>query len=602
MKVRDVINKNNINKIICIIFAILSVGGIAYYLTIGFELNTINNIIYGPLFFLYYQLYKRLNHNKRAIIFSIILSIITAVIMIFGAQLERCNDIFWTIVTFAKIFMLIIALIPIYVKIIELCEKISRSKVCPKIKMKNSTFFLTFGILFIFGLMGFLALYPGVYGYDAGYEIMQIQYDDVTITTHFSVLYSYLLYGFVNLGNTLFHSYTIGFAIYSFVQMCIMTYIVTKVCIFCYRITENKKILITSTLFFCVFPLHIIMMVSAAQDTLFCGFIALILIEIYNMSMDTENFWKKIRNPIKFVALELLLCLFRNNGLYIMLVPAVLTVFFVKKYKFRSIALYVIAIALFLIYKGPILNKMNVVETDTLREMSSVPCQQIARSYIYKNEVYTEEEEAILDNIFAYRQGEIFEYYTVNQSISDSIKGTLNEKYVKENRNEVIKLYVNNLIDDPENYVEGFLFNSLGFWYPDKVYPDSRIYHPYIEFEMLEAKKWNERYIEIERHSLFPIYNKVMKFIVEYNYCNKIPVISLLFTCGTYFLLLVFSVLYSIYIKKIRLLYPLSLLLGYYFTLLLSPVCIFRYCYALVLCAPIIISFVLGKNKDIDGK
>lgn len=596
MNIKELINKDRVRMIFDLLFAILSVGGIAYYLAIGNETSEVNNIIYVPIFIIYFRIYKNIRYSKNDVLFSVFLSVFTATILVLGTELDRCSDIFWTSITLSKIIMLIFSLLPIYMYAIKFCDNFSAKS--NKIKeFKRRDFFKLYVILLFFAFLGFLALYPGVYGYDAGYEIMQIQYEDVNITTHFSVVYSYVLYGFVNLGNMCFHSYTIGFAIYSFVQMCIMTFITTKICVFCYKIAGSKKMLVASTLFFCFFPLHIIMMVSSAQDTLFCGLLALLVIEAYNIVCESDVFWSKGSNMIRFVGIMFLMFLLRNNGLYIMLVPMALTVFLVKKYKIKTLALFCISITLFFVYKGPILSRINVVEADTLREMSSIPCQQIARSYVYKNDVYTEEEKTTLNNIFSYRQGELFEYYTINQCISDSVKVTIDEKYVKENITDVVKLYFNNLIEDPENYVEGFLFNSLGFWYPNKVYPDTRMYHPYIEYDMLDAKKWNERYVEIERHSLNPIYNKLLSLVVEKNFFNRVPIISSVFSCGTYFLILFFSVVYIIRVRKLRLVYPLSILIGYYLTLLLSPVCIFRYCYAFVLCAPIMIS-ILIMNKD----
>ena len=77
----------------------------------------------------------------------------------------------------------------------------------------------------------------------------------------------------------------------------------------------------------------------------------------------------------------------------------------------------------------------------------------------------------------------------------------------------------------------------------------------------------------------------------------NIPIISSLFTCGTYFILFLFTAFYVVYKKNLKILYPLSIILGYYLTLLLSPVCIFRYCYALILSAPIMIGFLTKKMK-----
>ena len=599
MKIREIIKNNNTKECIYILCAMFSVVGIAYYISVNSTQNSDKNIIfYIPLLFLYYKLYKKMNYNdSKKYIFSSVLSLIISIIMVFGVQLERFNEVFWIWKTYLAIFMLMFSMIPIIIKLFDLLNDMSTDE-SKEVVINKKNFFKIFGVLLFFGFLGWLALYPGLYGYDAGYEIMQMQYEDVTITTHFSVSYSWFLYIFVNLGNLLFKSYTVGFAMYSFVQMLIMTYITTKICIFAYKISKCKKLLLISILFFCIFPLHIIMMVSAAQDTLFCGILALLIIESYNLVTEPSVYWSKIINPLKYVILILLLCMTRNNGLYIMMIPAFLTVFFIKEYKIRSIAIYIIAILLFFIYKGPIFKSINVVEGDTIREMLSIPCQQIARSYIHNGNIYSENDVEMLNQFFSNRDEELFKYYEINQSISDSVKGTLNDEFLEENKGEFIKFYLEHLIKDPENYVEGFLLNSVGFWYPNKVYPDTRIYHPYIEFEMLDAKKYDDRYIEIERQTKFRWYYEKMQTLVKDNNYLNIPVVSSLFTCGTYFILFLFTIFYLVYRKSFKMLYPLSIILGYYLTLLLSPVCIFRYCYGLVLSAPIMISILTMKNNN----
>lgn len=445
---------------------------------------------------------------------------------------------------------------------------------------------------------GFLALYPGIYGYDAGRQIWQIQYDDVKVTSHFSVIYSYILYAFVQLGDIVFSSYTAGFAIYIFLQMCILTYIATKICFFTYKLLKNKKIFIGTMIFYSIFPLYIIMMLSSAQDTIWGGMLALILMNVYEIIDKKSTFLNNPKKIVFFILENLIMCMFRNNGIYILIISFIAMCFLVKKNKKILIAIYSIVLVLFIIYKGPIFKVLNVTDVDSLQEMASIPCQQIARTYIYNKEIYSEEDLNIIDNIFKDRNGDLFEYYTVYQSISDSIKETIDQEYVKSNKVEVLNLYIKGFWKDPQNYIEGFLLNSLGFWYPNKNYPDTRMYHPYIETKMLEAKKWNERYIEIENQSIFPIYYKYLCFLVEKNGIDKIPVISSIFKCGTYFLLLLFTCMYIIYKKQYRKLYIMSYLIGYYITLLLAPVCIFRYCFAFAVSIPILISILIKCSKE----
>ena len=123
--------------------------------------------------------------------------------------------------------------------------------------------------------------------------------------------------------------------------------------------------------------------------------------------------------------------------------------------------------------------------------MLSIPSQQLARVYNYNIDVFNEEEIEELNK--SYSKLENFKYYTERQSISDLTKGVLNSDYVKNNLNKYIKLWLNIGLKDPKNYVEAFLLNNLGYWYPNKNYKDDRMYHPYIEYEMLDAKKWNEK-------------------------------------------------------------------------------------------------------------
>ena len=587
-----------IRKISNIFLAIMATLGIMYYITTSFNATVINNIICIPVLILYYNLYSKMEKDKKTIIFSGVISIIYAIILIIGAQLELTSDIQWGIKTTIKILLFVFSLFPIFYKLIKYITQKEISIKEVKIKSERKLFWCVYGILLVFGIFGFLALYPGQFGYDAGYQIMQIQYDDVTITTHFSVIYSYILYGFIEIGKNVFNSYDIGLALYAFFQMCIITYVTSKICMFTYKLSKNRYFLLGTLIFFAIFPLHIIMMLSTAQDTIFSGILALIVMESYNLIIKPEEYFNKIKNPIRYIVLTALLCMFRNNGLYAILFAMLFAVIFAKKYRLKTIIMYIIAISMFLIYKGPVFSALNVVDVDSIREMSSIPCQQIARTYTYNKDVFSEADKSLLLKMFSVPEEELFQYYEIRSSISDSVKSTLNEEYTKENLKPILEMYVSTAIKDPENYTEAFLLNSLGFWYPNKNYPDTRIYHPYIESKMLESKLYNERYIEYNRKSLFPLYNKVLELIVTKDGWKRIPIISILFPCGTYFLLLLFTIFLSIYKKEYKILYPLSVILGYYATLLLSPVCIFRYCYGLILCAPILISICLKKNID----
>ena len=152
-------------------------------------------------------------------------------------------------------------------------------------------------------------------------------------------------------------------------------------------------------------------------------------------------------------------------------------------------------------------------------------------------------------------------------------------------------------VKDPENYVEAFLLNSLGFWYPNKNYNDDRMYHPYIEIEMLDAAKWNPRYVQIKRESKFPIYEKILNITIGKNVWKRIPVISTIFTTGTYFIIFIFLFLLTILRRNFKYMLPISIILGLYATLFLSPVAVFRYCFPIIMASPLMINLILYQKK-----
>lgn len=121
------------------------------------------------------------------------------------------------------------------------------------------------------------------------------------------------------------------------------------------------------------------------------------------------------------------------------------------------------------------------------------------------------------------------------------------------------------------------------------------MYHPYIEYSMLDAKAYNEKYIEIKRQSLAPTINEWLEGYFSNAEYSKTPLLGTMLNCGTWFFAYVFVAFYSVYRKKWNAVLPLALLAGLYITFLLSPVCLFRYAFPFVSCAPIMLAIVLSR-------
>ena len=575
---------SNLKNIIPFVLSFISTLGINGLITITSEQVTNNSFVYFIFFALFLFTFSKIKILKKGYtVFSIIFSVFLSLVLIIGSQLEFYSEIIWSFATLIKIIALSVSIFPLNYLLLKYVDKFKK------------IFVITFLIILFFNFLVFLALYPGEYGYDAGFQIMEILEKDVQITSHFSLLFSFILAKVVNLGKVLFGSYQVGFGIYCFLQMTFLSYVATKITVFCVKRIPNKIIYFINVLFFSFFPLYTLMSISAAQDSVFAGLFCLIILNVIEL-IENKDYWKNKLKPISLGILIFLLCLIRNNGFYCILISIPFIFLSCKNKKVVVLLIFIIPLFAYKIYSGPVFNILGVTKTDTFREMLSIPSQQFARVYNYNLKVFSKEELKQLKKF--YPQIDDFKYYTYRQSIADPTKSVLNNKYVKSNLKDYISLWTSNGVKDPENYVEAFLLNSLGFWYPNKNYNDDRMYHPYIEIEMMDAAKWNPRYVQIKRESKFPIYEKILNITIGKNAWKRIPVISTIFTTGTYFIIFIFLFLLTILRRNFKYMLPISIILGLYATLFLSPVALFRYCFPIIMVSPLMINLILYQKKN----
>ncbi len=584
-------------NILTFLYSFVSVLGVAFLLSLNTNENIIfaNNFIFFILFIFYFIFIKKLKIklNKRIIIFSTILSLILSLILSIGTILEL-NTISPSMVKFIVINIgLTLFFIPLCATLLNLNLKINNT-ISSNEKNNKKVYFLVFIIIWFFGFLGWLALYPGGYDYDAPVQIRQFMNPDYSVTTHFSVLFSYIEYIIVSLGYKIFGNYQAAIGLFTIMQMTIVSMITTFICVFISKNIKNKIIFYLSIAFYCLYPFHILLQVSCVQDTLFSCSIAIFIISLYKLSTEKEFFNKKI-NIIIFIISGILSCLFRNNGIYIIIITMILILLIKLIFKIniptlKTFISFLVIITLYYIYSLVFLPLMGVISTDTITEMSSIPSQQLIRVYNENINAFDDDE---LEKLYEFYPDCDFSIYNINELISDQQKACLNEEYTKENLLEYIDLYISIGLKDPVNYIKAFLLNTYGFWYPNKSYPDYRMYHPYIEYEVSTPTIYEENLIEVARESKLPIYEKLLNFILNENNWQRIPVLSSLCSMGTYFVLILFTFFLVIFKKKYNLLIPISIYVGIYVTLFLSPVALYRYCYSVALSLPILAMIII---------
>lgn len=580
-----------------VLLALIATFGVVFILQIGTSRIVASSVVMVVVFALILVVNRRLEKLTRGErILQYCLSLLLAVIAIIGAQLDVEGHIFWSFASLIKIacaFCTFLTFFHVLISAIKRCNLHNW-----QVKNSRKLFWITFAVIAGADLLVLLASFPGVYHYDAGYQMSQFLSETAQLTTHYSLLYSGILSGFVQFGISVFHSAEIGFAIYAFLQMIFMSFVATKVTIFTAKKTKNSYLYLFAVAFFAFFPFFTVAIVSSMQDVFFAGIFALIFLNLIELVED-KDYWQRIYKPITLAVLILLLCLFRNNGIYCMICVIPFALIFCKNRRLLTVACIITPLVVYEIIVGPIYQAMGVIEYDTYREMASVPTQQLARVYNYNNSVLTEEDK---EELFTYYSKEIgFDDYM--PSISDPVKWAVNNDVVKNDLVGFLKLWARIGLKDPENYIEGFLMNTLGFWFPGKNYPDmARMYHIPLNYDMLDAKAYNPDYVAINRTSLLPLYDKFLQKFVSGHVWQNIPVVSNLVSGGSYFLLFICTCGVLILRKKWKLFVPFSLVAGLYITLFLSPVALFRYYLPVVVIMPTLVGIILNELRGSNSK
>jgi hypothetical protein len=536
--------------------------------------------------------------STRMWVFAACLSTVIASLLIAGMQLQSQSMILWQASTVCYIFF---NLIPIMTTIaIFLCNFENRTLKQREIRrswLLKHRRILIFTVILIFWILGYLALFPGVYDYDAGNKIVQFRDPSIGVGNDYAVLHSAILNFLVWLGESLFNSSQIGFGIYILLQLLFMVYVCTEISCYLYDRFKNVVLLAVTIIFFVLFFHLMVIALSSYQDTIFAGIFALIVLRAIRMAENPKLFFSKWHQPIIFAALILLLCMFRNNGFYALLVAVPFFVVLMKKFRIKTLIVLLVPLIIFQVYSGPILGGLGVKKDPSIKEMLSIPLQQLARVYTFRADGMTPDQRAYLQELVPSKNLDI--YYS-NPSISDQQKEVLNTDLLESSYSKFIGLYLKVGIQNPRTYVDAALMNTLGYWYPTKSYPDPRMYHPYLEYNMIDYNMpWlPEKVVKINRTSLFPPYEQLLNVLVHQNVLTDTPIVSIFYTMGSYFLLFLFLITLILYRRTYKLLAPVSLLFGLYLTILLGPVALLRYAYPILLCVPLIVGMMFLTNAS----
>ena len=441
------------------------------------------------------------------------------------------------------------------------------------------------GILIVLQIPVMLAEFPGFFCYDAQDELNQVL--TRTFSTHHPLVHVLILGGNIALGHKLTGSWNIGICFHLTMQMLFMTGV------FSYALTflrkniaiksvdeasgninyRGKKVYRTiAVLFFGLFPTIVMYTLCSTKDGLFSTFLLLLVIELMKLLSDTENFFKLKRHIFLLILSAMMMSLLRHNGFYAYIVFIPFGVFALRKYYKKVLILFIIPVILSVVIENGLTAVLNA-DSSEHQEMITVSIMQLARTWRYTPEDFSEEDKEVLLSFLSERALGTYEIRA-----ADYMKSFFDNAEYDENSDAYWKLWAKMMVSHPMTYINAWFLTCYPYWYPFAVI------NPYRGHQMPHFTYEDSSYFEYEveppgeRHTLaFGFIDKLYYKMSLTPFQQKTPIVSLLFSMGFYFWGWMYFAFYTITKRKLMVCLPLMPVFLTWLTLMLGPVALIRY-------------------------
>ena len=497
-------------------------------------------IVLPILYLLYLKVFKKGNYKSINI-----LSLIFTLLMILGYSYDTnytpnlvLNSNIHILVTVIKFigfyFFFKYLLNTIYYYIVDGVFKEKTNKI-KSMFLKHPLLFSFISLLIIYGIY-LIIFYPGVINYDNANQIKEVlgmhtRYldsivvlnENITLTNFNPIVHTLLLGNLFKVGLA-FGNVNFGLFLYTFLQVIIVALTLSYSLYFLYKEGLKGKYLLIILLCYMIVPYFPLYAITAVKDTLFSMFVLLYVIKLYQFI----KYEYKFKDYLVFILIILLVILFRNNGIYLIMLSLPFAII-VKRKLFKQILFLSLGALIFNFGYGKLLTYLEIPNT-SIREMLSIPFQQTARYVKYHGDEVTEEEKEVIDVILTYDT--LASRY--NPILSDKVKNEYNKYATNEELMDYFKVWAGMLIKHPETYINATISNVYGYFYPATY----RWYVYNTLNEKLPEAGFNYHFID----SLEPARGFIQGYSEVFKY---IPGVNLIVNCGFYtwsylFLLVVF--------------------------------------------------------------
>lgn len=549
-------------------------------------------------------------------VFKVILALLFSFFMVFGYSYYKINSwdmifentfqLFKATIVFIGYYILFRAIINylfdiLFPKISTSKLKETTNKVYNFIFIKHS-FIMPLVIILICWLPYLIAYYPGILGADQSNQIKQfLGYDipewsasnstklideNVKITNHHPVLHTIGIGLCAKLGLAI-GNVNFGIFIFTLMQYILLGIALANIINFMKKLKVPYWIKVLSLLLFALSPTIAVCSVQVNKDVIFASLIILYVIRLYELIKSSNNKKLTIKSCIGIIILSLLVCLFRNNGIYA-IVLSLPFVAIIDKLNRKQILISSITVLIIYQLIISVILPLFKIPNSGVREMLSVPFQQTARYVKEHGDEVTEEEKQIIDKILDYDT--LAERY--DPLLSDPVKRDYNKNATTEDLINYFKVWFAQFLKHPTTYIQATMNNVYGYFYPETNLRQYNYYMVNSIEDINEIENFDYGYIDElqgERHFIKGIASIITKF----------PGISWTMNIAFNVWLIMIIFVYLIYSKKNRYIIYLLPFISIILVCILSPVnAAYRYSISFIFGMPLTVAIFIDILKQ----
>lgn len=339
-------------------------------------------------------------------------------------------------------------------------------------------------VVFLVLFAGFVPMwlinFPGTFAGDTAAQLME--YEQGCVSQSFPVLHTVFVGAFVTAGRTIFGSYNGGIALAVFVQLLILSGILTYTVLFFDRRSAFPHAGIVLMGLYIFSPVLQLFSKDLTRDTLFSAFALLSGFLLYEAVCEPERFFARPLRSLSFASAMLAMLFLRNAAIALVAAELAVAVILLLRerrpgYK-KCLAVLAAVLALWGVWKGIVCDRVTLknspcegVAESGIKESLSVPIQQTVRAAYLNWNTLPEEDREIVQELFP--EGIIISY---DDDCADIVKAGFDQNKFKADRQKYIREWLRLGKMYKRSYLEAFLVLNTEGYYPDTVFDGNGIY------------------------------------------------------------------------------------------------------------------------------